>query len=131
MEEIINNDKATLWYHPKTKIVHHQLHSFIYGPQLREVLEKGLELFRENQAVKWLSDDRGNGALDAEDSEWATTIWSPQMIACGWKFWAIVLPLKVIGQMNMRGWISMYAEQGVIVESFTDPALALTWLEEQ
>jgi hypothetical protein len=131
MQEIINNNKAALWYHPKTKIVHHQLRSYIYGQQFRDILERGLELFRLHQACKWLSDDRGNGALDPDDSDWATEVWSPQVIAAGWKFWAIVLPIKVIGQMNMRGWVSMYAEKGVKVEAFTDPDLALSWLEAQ
>ena len=66
---IIDTDYATLWYHSEQKIVHHQFHKFIYGQEFRQVLEKGLEIFKENDAHKWLSDDRLNSTLTAEDTE--------------------------------------------------------------
>lgn len=66
---IIDTDYATLWYHPDTKIVHHQMHRFTYGEQFRQVLEKGLEIFQQYGAQKWLSDDRKNSALPAADAE--------------------------------------------------------------
>ena len=44
---ILETEYATLWYHPDTKIVHHQFHKFIYGQQFRDVLEKGLEVFQQ------------------------------------------------------------------------------------
>ncbi len=125
---IIDDGDAMLYWHAKPKIVHHELKGIVQGQRFRQLLEKGLELFREHGACKWLSDDRGNTALSHEDTDWAINVWSPQVIAAGWKYWAVVMPKKMIGQMDMTGWIKRYAEKGVTVSAFTDPDAALRWL---
>lgn len=128
---ILESDAASLWFHPDTKIVHHQIRRFVHGDEFRQVLDKGLEVFRRHGAKKWLSDDRGNGPLTQADGEWATNDWAPRVIAAGWKYWAVVLPKKVVGQMNMRRWIDFYAERGVTVDVFEMPDPAMRWLEGQ
>jgi hypothetical protein len=128
---LIDNDYVTLWYDPEKKIVHHKFHKYIYGQQFRDVLEKGLEVFKEKGSQKWLSDDRNNSALPTEDTNWAQSNWAPRVIAAGWKYWAIVLPEKVIGQMNMQHFIDNYSEKGVAVQVFSDPDEALSWLKSQ
>lgn len=125
---IIDNDFATLWYHPDKKIVHHQFHKFIFGQAFRDVLTRGAEIFEQYGARKWLSDDTNNGALPKDDSEWALGVWQPRVMKAGWKYWAIVMPEKVIGQMNMRRWAKTYSEQGIEVEMFSDPDEAMRWL---
>jgi hypothetical protein len=128
---IIDTEAAALWYHPRTKIVHHELRRFVHGEEFRQVLEQGLELFRTHHACKWLSDDRANGPLKPADGEWAQNDWAPRVMAAGWKFWAVVWPEKVVAQMNMKRWIADYASRGVTVMSFDDPDSALRWLEPQ
>ena len=80
---------------------------------------------------KWLSDDRNNAALSKEDMEWTQTDWHPRTIATGWKYWAIVLPKNIIGQMNMDYIIKRAAAEGLTVRPFTDPDEAMEWLENQ
>jgi hypothetical protein len=126
---VLNNDFATVLYHPDGKIVHHQFHKFIYGQAFRDVLTKGAEIFEQYGATKWLSDDRNNSALPAEDSEWAIQTWNPRVLQAGWQYWAVVLPVKIIGQMNMQRFIEMYSEMGVTVKAFSDPDEALAWLK--
>ena len=128
---LIDTDYVTLWYHPEKKIVHHQFHRYIYGQEFRNVLETGLKVFKEKGAQKWLSDDRNNSALPAEDGEWGQQDWTPRMLEAGWKYWAIVLPQKVIGQMNMQRFIEDNAGLGLTMQAFTDPDDALKWLESQ
>jgi hypothetical protein len=128
---LIDNDKVRLQFHLRTRIVHHEIRQFVHGAELREILEKGLEAFQKHSACKWLSDDRGNGALKPDDAKWALEKWSPRVMAAGWRFWAVVMPEKVVGQMNMKRWISTYAEKGVTAAAFTDPDEAMTWLEQQ
>jgi hypothetical protein len=125
---ILEDAVCSLWYHPKEKIVHHELRSFVHGPRFRNLLDKGLSAFREHGACKWLSDDRGNNALTKEDGDWAQTDWAPRVIAAGWKYWAVVMPEKVMGQLNMKRWIQEYSERGVTVRHFSDPRAAFTWL---
>lgn len=127
---LIDGERSSLWYYPGKKIIHHQFRSFVHGEDFRSVLQKGLEAFRQYGANKWLSDDRGFNALTEEDAAWATDEWSPQVIAAGWKYWAVVMPEKVIGKMNLRRWIKKYAELGVTVRTFTDPDEAMAWLEK-
>jgi hypothetical protein len=125
---IHDTEAVTLRYYPGPKIVHHELRRFVHGMEFRAVLEKGLELLIAHRACKWLSDDRGNGPLTLQDAEWAESDWAPRVLAAGWKFWAVVLPEKATGQMNMRRKMSLYVDQGVTVQSFASPDEALTWL---
>ena len=130
VETIIDSDAALLVYRHQEAIVHHTFRRFVHGPQFREVLEVGLDLFKKRGACKWLSDDRRNGAITAADGTWALNDWAPRVIAAGWKYWAVVMPRKVLGQMNMRRWAETYGKQGVIAQLFDDPDDALGWLEK-
>jgi hypothetical protein len=130
-EVLIETEAISLRYYPATKIVHHELRRFVHGEEFRRVLEEGLRVLIKHSAHKWLSDDRGNGALKPSDSEWALSEWAPRVIAAGWKYWAVVLPEKVLGQMNMRRFLETYESQGVHAMAFTNPRQALIWLEAQ
>jgi hypothetical protein len=129
LEVLLDNDVARLCYDPRHKIVQHEFRSFAHGRALRDVLEKGLELCRSRGACKWLSDDRGNGPVTAADGEWALNDWAPRVIAAGWKYWGVVLPDKVLGQMNMRRWIETYSKFGVVAQTFDDTDQARAWLK--
>src|SRR5262249_57854170 len=87
---IVSEDIVSVWYHPGPKIVHHQFRSFVFGEQFRNILERGLEAFQRYGACKWLSDDRGNSAIGAADTEWAINSWAPRVISAGWRYWAVV-----------------------------------------
>ncbi len=127
---ILENEHATLVYHVLHKIVHHTLHKPVTGAPFREVLIHGVELFERSGANKWLSDDRGNGALHPDDGKWAMEVWSPRTIAAGWKYWAIVMPDAALGRANMRRFIREYADRGVEVKIFDSPEEALGWLKD-
>ncbi len=127
-EIIIDNEYASLWFYPEHKIVHHKFHQFIHGDKFRELLMKGADLFEQKGCKKWLSDDRNNSALRAEDIEWGNQNWAPRVLNAGWEFWALMMPDKVLGKMNMRPLIDQYLEQGVKVEIFDDVDEALKWL---
>ena len=125
---ILQSELATLAYHVRDKIVHHTLHQAIWGEAFRQVLLGGVELMKQRGASKWLSDDRGNGALHPDDGKWAMEVWSPQALEAGWKYWAIVMPDASLGKANMRRFIRDYADRGVTVAIFPSPEKALAWL---
>ena len=127
---ILDNEFVSMWYHPELRILHHKFHKYLWGEAFREALNKGVEIFEEHQACKWLSDDRLNASLSMEDTNWAMTQWFPRVRKAGWKYWAIVLPENIIGQMNMKRFIADYSAQGVAVQVFGDPDEAMTWLQE-
>ncbi|MDP8998817.1 MAG: hypothetical protein M3O46_01760 [Myxococcota bacterium] len=128
---VLDTPAAALRYYPVKRIVHHEFKQFVRGELFRSVLEKGLETFVKHRACKWLSDDRGNTAITPADTEWALQDWAPRVIAAGWKYWAVVMPENVIGQMNMKRWIKTYADRGVTAQAFTQPGEAMLWLEQQ
>ena len=130
-QTIVQNSFFTLWYHPEKKIVHHQLHKFIAGGPFRELLMSGTDLIKKNAATKWLSDDRSNSALRQDDLEWSETEWAPVTAKSGWKFWAIVQPDKILGQVAMQRLTEKYAKLGVTARVFGDPGSAMSWLEKQ
>jgi hypothetical protein len=128
---ILDNPYVTMWYHPDKKIVHHKIHKFIFGEAFQDLLLSGTEVLRKNAAQKWLSDDRFNSVLKKEDLEWSETQWAPVTAKAGWKYWAIVQPEKVLGQVAMQRLIDKYASLGVTAKIFTDAGEAMNWLEKQ
>ncbi len=130
-QTVMDNEFATVWFHPEKKIVHHMIKKFVSGKDLRDVLDKGYEVLKRNAGHAWLSDDRNNGALTSADEQWAKTDWFPRVVSAGWKYWAIVMPEKVIGQLNMKRFVNDYAVAGITAKVFSDPNEALKWLESQ
>jgi len=130
-ELILDNGYMTVWYDPEKKIVHHQMHKFTYGQALRDGLSAGAAMLEEKGAQKWLSDDRENTTLGKDDLNWTATFWRPRVKKAGLKYWAIVIPQKIFGQMVMKRIVEEYANTGVTVQIFTDPAEAMKWLEAQ
>lgn len=128
---IVDNPQITVWCHTDKKIIHHQVHKFLHGQAFRESLMAGAEAMKKYGAKKWLSDDRGSTVLDKADLEWGATVWSPRVIQAGWKYWAIVTPEKVLAKMNMEQLAKEYAAKGVTVKAFSDPEVAMKWLESQ
>ena len=125
---VVDNEYIALWVDPQRKLVHHQMRKPCYHEVFRSSLSAGVEAMRSEGATKWLSDDRLNGALPPEDEEWAKTVWFPATLKAGWKYWALVPPASVVGQMNMRRFTETYAALGVTVRVFAEPLLAEDWL---
>ena len=130
-EIVIDNEFITVWYYPETKIIHHQFHKFAHGQTFRDALAAGAESLKKNGAQRWLSDDRKNTVVNDEDLQWTSTVWRPLVTNAGWKYWAIVLPEKAVGKMNMNRIIEDYADTGVTVQLFSDPDDGLKWLKDQ
>jgi hypothetical protein len=129
---IFENEKMTVWVYPTRGIIHHQIHQYASGASFRQALDTGIEAMIKYGGYGWLSDDRLNGALQPADLEWAERSWFPKTVAAGWKYWALLPPRQVIGQMNIRRHIQLYKELGISVEVFPeDPDAALSWLESQ
>jgi hypothetical protein len=115
-QKLIDNETVSLTYHPEAGIVHHEFKKFVFGDPFRTVLMQGCDVLAKNHATKWLSDDRGNSALGKDDTEWAQTV---------------VLPVKVVGQLNMKQWVKLYEGLGINSQVFDDPEKAMAWLKAQ
>ena len=125
---LLDNDYASVWGYPELKIAHHKFKTFIYGDHFRNTLNTAADFFEKNQCTKYLSDDRLNTTVKQEDMNWAVNDWNPRVLKCGWKFWAIVMPDKVIGKLNMKRVIENYKNLNLEIEIFDDDEEALKWL---
>jgi hypothetical protein len=130
-ETIIETARMSLHYHPIEKIVHHEMHAYPGLDTLEQVLLRGLELMKEHKAFKWLSDDRKGGAVPKAHHEWGDTVWSPQAVKAGWRYWALLPPADALGTANMKRLVKIYAKRGVTVELFADYDEAFEWLRRQ
>jgi hypothetical protein len=128
---IIDNELCSLWFHPEKKIVHHKIKQFVSGQPFRDLLMAGTDLMRKHRGGKWLSDDRDCPVVRPEDIDWGDAIWFPETAACGWKYWAIVQPAKMVCKVVIKDLAAKYAKSGVNSQWFADPADALWWLESQ
>jgi hypothetical protein len=129
---LIENEYACLWYYPDVGIVHHKFLQPVSDDSFQSVLMAGLSLLREHGAQKWLSDDRDNSILSAEDSAWSQEYWLPRALKTEWKFWAVLPPTKARGKVNMKRLTEFVGNLGkVSIEIFSDPDEAWQWLARQ
>ncbi len=128
METVIDDSRVSIWVYPEDGIVHHKIKKFVYGEEFRKMLMKSGEIFKDHGCSKYLSDDRNSSALKKEDTDWAKENWEKNMVKSGWTHWAIVLPEKVVGRMNMAGIIDRHEKMGVVVKSVKTPEEGLEWL---
>ena len=128
-EIIYDSPYATLWYHPESKIVHHKFHKSIYDQDYRDFFLLGTQTLKEHSAQKWLSDDQTNTLSGKEEMIWGKEIWFPKTVEAGWKYWAIVQPKNVIGQINMRKLVKEFSAQGIETRFFISIDEAMKWLE--
>jgi len=130
-ETVIDTSRMSLYYHPMEKIIHHEMHAYPGLDILEQVLLGGLEVMKQQKAIKWLSDDRKGGAVPKSHHEWGDTVWAPQVMKAGWRYWALLPPADALGTANMKRLVKVYAKRGVTVEMFSDFDEAFTWLRHQ
>jgi hypothetical protein len=128
---VAQNEHITVWYRHRERLLHHQMHRFCFGPYLRQPLLDGVAAMKTHGGCKWLSDDRVNGAVPEEDEVWSREVFFPKTVEAGWKYWALLPPRTIIGQMNMRRFTSMFSGLGVTVQVFTSEEAAVKWLAAQ
>ena len=128
---LLDDEYVGLWYHPDSHIVHHKIRKFPSSESFRAMLTKGAEWLERYHASKWLSDDKNNVVVRDDDAHWGDTVWAPRVIAAGFKYWAIVLPLSAVGQLNMKRFAEEYRKRGVTVGTFDTVAAAERWLKAQ
>ena len=128
---IVDNEFASSWCYPEEGIIHHQFHKFTFAEEFRNVMTKDAEAFEKYGCDKWLSDDRNIGVLHPDDKAWGDENWLPRVMKAGWKYWALLLPEKAIGQLSLNQLVEEFSELGIIVKIFSDPDEALEWLGSQ
>jgi hypothetical protein len=125
---IIDDEYATLWYHPDSGIVHHKIRQSLPKGVFRNLLTAGADHLEKHHARKWLSDDGDSIVIPTEDAEWAETVWAPRVLKAGFEYWAFVTSSKKVAALQMKAFVSFYRKRGVKVQLFESVDEAMTWL---
>ncbi len=126
---VLENEFAHVWFHPEARIVHHQVHKFIWGEAYQQMLNDGLDALVCEGATKWLSENRDDTVHSRADTEWVVRDWIPRARKAGWKYWAVVPPANVIGQMNIERLLGEAQRVGVVGRIFSEIGPAFIWLD--
>ncbi|MBN2434987.1 MAG: hypothetical protein JXK07_06940 [Spirochaetes bacterium] len=129
-ETIQENDIFSLYYYPQYGIIHHEVHTNIYGEAFKTMLTAGADMFIKNRCNKWLSNDKSSQKPQTEDLIWAYDNWKDRVVNHGWKYWALVMPDRMTGQIDMQKIAIGFTGLGVEVQTFNNPDMALTWLKK-
>jgi len=113
----------------KQKIVTKAFLGFIYGEDMQKAFDAGAEALKKNKGTKWLSDNSKLQPYRQEDMKWINEDWFPRVLASGWKYWAVIEPENILGQLSMKTFIEAYQKNGITLKIFRTVAEALAWLE--
>ena len=128
---ILDTPQITVLYHPESKIIHHEVHDNVHGQDFRDALMAGVEAMKKYGAKKWLSDDRKLTVFSPDDLAWTRSVWRPEVIKLGWKYWAIVQPERTLARMRIEERAEALPKEGVTTKLFSDPDEAMKWLKAQ
>lgn len=128
-ETILDNEYVSLYWYPEQKIIYHVFHKYMYGQEFRRALETGLEVMKKNGGTKWLGDDRANSALPTDDLVWSMEDWFFRAFDAGWRYWALVMPDKIAGQLNMNRILKRNIDLGMNIQVVESAEEGLEWLE--
>jgi len=128
---IIKNQYATVRYETDHKYMYHTFHKPISGQVFRQTMNTALDVLIEKQAIKWLSDDRNNGEFTAADIDFSINEWGPRAAKNGWRYWALVVPESIVGQIGMLDITNTFNNFGVNLTIFSDLEKARQWLIAQ
>ncbi len=128
---VVDNEFAKVTYYPEKGIIHHEWKKFCFGENFQKLMLTSTNYLKSHKGNKWLSDDRNFAVMTPEDAKWGREIWWPETKKAGWKYWAIVLPEKTVGKMNIQSLIKEYSAGGITAQVFEDTEKAMRWLESQ
>ncbi len=110
------------------KVVFKTFSGFIYGEEMQNAFNKGLEALKANNGCKWLSDNRGLKPYRQEDVKWINDVWLPQILKAGWRYWAVLEPENILGQLSMKNFLDLYQQMGITLRVFHTKEEGLAWL---
>lgn len=128
MKVIADTAHYTLVFYEDTGIIYHTFTEEIDDYSFREVMLLGKDLIEQYGAERWVSDNRAvQRQFSAESLEWVENEWQPEVIAMGWKYWALVVPGDYYAQLDHMSYIESNWAKGVWVTLHTDVEEALEW----
>ena len=101
---------------------------FASSSQFREGIEKSVEIFRQKQVLRLLSNTKESSVVKKEDTEWAATYALGNMVKNGLKAVAFIVPTSVFAGVSVSNFEEKSHEMPVVLKYFDDVDKAIEWL---
>jgi hypothetical protein len=122
---------STIAYDSTVPCLIHTIDESLFNEELRNHLEKGLELFKEKKIVRgkmgWLANLQNVNAILNGDREWFFNEWTPRAAQAGLKYIATVLPKDELTKIAFFEGPDEFGN-GITCKYFTDIQSARSWL---
>ncbi len=97
--------------------------------EFRQGMNDLIELMRENETGKILSNNVNMKALSDADQKWSVEDWLPRALAVGYSTIAIIVPPNLFGKMAVEDVLNNASEVSPIrIQYFEDEERAKLWL---
>lgn len=120
---------ATIYWNAKYNCVQTYWKGFVEGRNLREAMDKGLEILQTKKAPFWLADLRKLGVISQADQEWISRDWFPRAMQIGLTKRATILPEKAVGKMSVNRVSEQMNNRRVESAIFQEVGEAYYWFE--
>ena len=97
-----NKEHLSIFYDNETRMVRLKWKAFANSTQLREGLDAGLEIVKQEKALLWLADLKQMQSISPEDEEWIIQKWFPKIVLTGLKKMATVTSLDYFNNASVN-----------------------------
>jgi hypothetical protein len=111
---------------PKKLLIQHWK-GFATSLQFREGIEKSIEIFKQRNVTRLLSNTKNSAVVKKDDTDWAATYAVGQMLQHGLKSMAFIIPTNAFTQMSVKNFSGL-AGGALDQQFFDDFDNALEWL---
>jgi len=125
----VSTDYLDIYFYEDIDTVHL---AWLTGPtstELKEGLNKGIEVVKLNKAKNWIGDVRQMGAITDQDQTWCNEDWFPRALHAGIKNMAVLISDDIFNQMAVDEIMTKIPEVNLNQQYFTDVEKAKEWLK--
>src|SRR4029077_6616081 len=102
---------------------------FATSAEFRAALLKGVQAIREHHVVGYVSDARKAKVFVAEDTQWVSEVWLPQVLKAGLKRMAMVTADEGLGKAIIEDVAKEIDNHGLAMRKFNSVAAATVWAQ--
>lgn len=130
-ELILKNEIGQLEWDSVARTVIKTFAGMPKGKPMEDIFNGGVRLLLQHRGSRWVSDNSLLKPYPPESIDWINNNWFPRVKAAGWKYWAIVEPVSVVGAMSMRNFKDHYAQQGIELHVVRSVEEGLDWIAKR
>ena len=126
-----NEKFLSIEYDEKLNCVLMNWKSYASNTDYRKGLEKGLELAKEKNLTKWVTDQTNMSGIKKEEQIWAYQDWFPRVMESGIKYMAIIIPENPLTQFTVNNILKHVDLSRIQIQFFERLTKAKKWIADK